>query len=144
MCFIPSVGNISATLPSSTQQFFVALTSSSNAIYSISSAYTSFNGSPISGQSVVSIPYTFESRDTIPRSVITAFQMNASDTLTITPGDDGAYGSGTSITPTGNLQRSIVPLNFIDSTMSKQIKITTSTSNAYSINPLILDTEIGH
>lgn len=144
LCCLEAFGSASTWNPTSVTEVCVGMNMLSTSIYNVSNNYLSFNGTAISGQAVVSIPYTFESRDTIPRSVIIPFTINASDSITITPGDDGTYRSGTSPTPTGNLQRVIIPLNFSDSTMSKQIKITTSSSNDFSINPVVLDTEIGH
>lgn len=145
LVYLPAIGAISGFIPTSVSQLFLGLTSDGTQIDSISSNYTTFNGSAISGQAVISIPYTFESRDTVPLTSIMAYQMNVSDTLTITQGNDGIYKSS-SVTPTinGNLQRIIIPLTFSDSSMTAQVKIATSTSNAYSINPLVLDQEYGH
>lgn len=146
-CYLPSVGNIGGFLPvAANQQFLVFDNSGANPrVYSLANIYTAFNGTPISGQTVVSIPYTFESRDTIPLSAIVAFAMDPADSITIAQGADQIFEGGTkSPTPTGNLQRTIVPLNFEDSTMTTQLQITTSSSSPFSINPVVLDTEVAH
>jgi hypothetical protein len=145
--YLSVIGNTASWFSTGPTQIFLGLNnfSSPSKIYSVASTYTSFNGVPIPGQAIISIPYTFESRDTIPRSAIVPFSGNASDTFTITQGADGTYAaSGISPTPTGNLQRVMVPLNFEDKTMTAQIEIVTSTTNLYSINPVFLDTEIAN
>lgn len=143
-CYLPSIGNIQGYLPGSVSQLFIGASSDGTAIYSVSSNYKTFNGFAITGNAIFSVPVLTESRDEIPRSAIIPFSVNSSDTVTFQAGMDGVYKNSKTPTPTGNLQRTILPVTFQDSTTTIQVKIQTTTSNGYSINPIILDTEIGH
>lgn len=143
--YLPSIGNIGGFIPTSVSNLFIGLSETGTAIYSLSDFYTSFNGSSIPGQAIVSIPYTAESREMIPRSAIIPFTSNVANTVTITQGADGVYASsGIVPTLTGNLQRAIIPLNFKDSTMTTQIEFTTSSTQPFSISPIFLDAEVAH
>jgi hypothetical protein len=142
-CYLNTIGTLNGIIPSAVNGLFLGISTNGNSIYSLSSSYTTFNGNPIVGNSAVSIPYTFESRDIIPRSVILAFTANSSDTMTFQGGLDSSYTSSISPTPTGSLQKSILPINFSDSKTTIQVQLQPTSSHAYSINPIAIDTEIG-
>jgi hypothetical protein len=164
-----SIGNISGWVPSAVGEVFIGISEDGTSVKSLSNLYNVVNGpnNYFTSTATISIPYTLEARNLIPRSLVVPLRSflypsaGYTPSVTISLSADGV-STGQSVTLnytqlTGNLQRVIFPINFSDSTSTIQVTIQFSSggsldnggyiANSYPsfyVDPIYLDTEIAH